>query len=131
MAKITRFKSTAAETEGVWVDAGAGLRLKIARANNANFDKVLSRLTRPHLQRIRNGSFPDEDMKKLVWQATAETILLDWENLEDEEGNEVPYSPEKALELLTEYKDFRDMVSSYAQDATLFKQELDEEAKGN
>lgn len=131
MAKISQFKSTSAEVEGVWVDAGAGLRLKIARAGNAAYEKILTRLTRPHIQRIRQNTFPDDEMKKLVWQAMGEAVLLDWENLDDEDGNPIPYSAEKATELITEHKDFRDMVAAYAQDATLFKAQLEEEAKGN
>ena len=110
------------ETQGVWVEAGAGLRLKIARATNRAYRDELVKLTKPHAAAIRTNSLNIELAEKLTREAAAKHIIHGWENLEDDNGNLIPFSHEKAAELFEKSPDFLKLVLEYSNDAELFRE---------
>lgn len=111
------------ETEGVWVEIGERARILVARAGNPKHEKLVRELRKPHERRFRDGKLPDDLATKLAVEAIARTILLGWEGLEDENGEPMPYSVEKARELLTELKDFRTEVAEIATEAEMYRKE--------
>lgn len=134
MANIELIKTDVdKETNGVWVDFALGIRLKIARARNPKYTEFLRNLVEPKRQDIRDDKMDIEDFSDLLLKVRAKTILLDWENLEDEIGNQIPYSYEKALELFRnpELKDFYKFVTTIAEDADQFKKDLTKESEKN
>jgi len=117
------------EVEGVWVDMDNKTKVLIARVGSKENMRLLRELQKPHTRAINNNSLSTDVLVKMMIELIARTILLGWEGME-EGGDEVPYSYENAKRLLTEYKDFRDNVSAYSNDMTLFrKQEEEAEAK--
>ena len=119
-----------AESEGVWEDCGEGLRVKVARANNPHHQRVIENMMRPYRRQISNGRLSNEKMTEITVKAMAECLLIDWEGVEID-GKNVPYSREAALDLLTEYKDFREDVAELAQTMELFRATEIEEAEKN
>jgi len=119
------------EIEGVWFDDfGEGVRIKLARIGNAEYQKELTRLQRPHRRAIRRGTLSDAISESILNKVVAKTIVLDWEGLA-EDGVEIPYSYENCLRILNTYKDFRDQIVEIASEMDYFRAELDEEAEGN
>lgn len=110
------------ENEGVWVDLGDGASIKVARVGNKENTTLVKRLTAPHKVAIRANKLPDEIWEKITIEAVASTILLDWKGLK-EDGKLIPYSKENAVQLLTDYKDFRDQVSGLSSELALFQAE--------
>jgi hypothetical protein len=110
------------EIEGVWFPIDEKARLKVARYGNDRFKELMSKKARPYKQSIRNDTLPDRIYDKILIEAMAETILLDWENIE-ENDTPIPYSVENAKRLLTEYKDFRDLVSNFSNEAASYRAE--------
>lgn len=103
-----------AEAEGIWVDAGGGLRLKIARLTSPSFEAWV----RKHMKLGRGKSamaslMPDQNLEAEILEGVARFILVDWANLQ-ENGVDVPYSTERALVFLREYKEFYRMVLDFA-----------------
>ena len=100
------------EIEGVWVEYEGGISLKIARLNNPVHKEVVEKLSAPHMKGFRAHTIPQETRDKISKKAVAETILLDWKNIDDADGNPIPYSREKALEFFEnpELADFYDYV---------------------
>lgn len=130
--KISAFRTDEnLEVEGVWVDIGDGGKVKVARLGNPNHRKVSQALGRPHQAQIRANRLRPEVAEKLGIQATAQAILLDWEGITDDDGKPVPYSQGKALDLLTEFKDFRDLVLEIAGEMETFREQEIEESVGN
>lgn len=132
--KLSKFKTDKSmETEGVWVDVADGLRLKVARIGNPAYKTHIRRLGKPHVNMIRhaNQAVDLDVMDALTVKAMAANVLLDWEGLEDEDGNPIPYSVKKAEELMTDVPDFRAMVEGFASDAELFRTEEMTDAAGN
>jgi hypothetical protein len=91
-----------AELLGVWFrDVASGTRLKIAHEDNANFSDYLNMIMRPYLSLIQSNTREGYALfRKLRAKAAARFILVDWEGVKLD-GKDVPYSEERAKELLT------------------------------
>jgi hypothetical protein len=129
---ISKFQtSKSAEEEGIWVDVdGNGTKVKVARINNARYKKYFQKITKPYKRQIRNGTLAEELAEKLLVDALANTILLDWQGF-TKEGADFPYSVDNARSFLQESADFRDFVSDAANEMENFRGEELEEARGN
>ncbi len=101
------------ETEGVWVDIGDGMRLKIARLGNKNYTSRFQELLRPYRAQARAGTLAQDLAEKLYNDALAETILVGWEGIELD-GETLTYSRENALRLIQELPDFKTTVTEIA-----------------
>jgi hypothetical protein len=130
--KIGHFTTDARlEQDGVWVDVAQGLRLKVARLSNPRFLAFSRKISKPHQRQLRLGILDDATIRNLAALAMSRHILLDWEGLEDDRGQPIPYSADKAHELLKTVPDFYRLIEELAADADLFKQQETEELKGN
>lgn len=133
MVNISALKTNPqAEEEGVWVDyENTGVKLKIARIGNPAFDKAVNKLSAPHLKKIRNGDASLQE--KLTKEAIAETILLDWKGIEDDDGKTLKYSKKLSKELLNDpaLRDLYKFVLITSNDVERFRQEIAEDTAGN
>lgn len=133
--KLASLKTDPEKTiDGVWVEAGQGLRLRIARINNPRYEDEIRKILKPHLRAVRSGNMDVKTMRSLSATPLSKFVLLGWENLEDVVDGQtvqVAYSHEKAEELLKAYPEFYDMVLEYASDVALFRADDIEESKGN
>lgn len=126
-----------AETEGVWVEYsenkdGTVCAFKVSRMakSNKKYAKALERATKPVRRQIELKTLKDEKAEDLFLQVFVETILLDWKNVQTRDGSEIPFTKEKALEVMTALPDLYDDLQEKAKEMSLFRQEvLEEEAK--
>jgi len=118
------------ELEGVVHDMGEGLKMRIARIGNPKYQKRFEALSKPHKRALRRGSLSNDVAEKLLVQCLAETIVLDWEGLE-EDGKKVKYSKENAVRILTDYPDLRNYVNDIANEMEGYQEDEDEEAIDN
>jgi len=129
---ISKFQTNkSAEEDGIWVDVdGNGTKIKVARINNPRYKKYFQKITKPYKRQIRNGTLAEELAEKLLVDALASTILLDWKGFT--KGDEAfPYSVDNARAFLSESADFRDLVSDAANEMENFRSEELEDARGN
>lgn len=120
----------ALETEGVWQPIGEGAEVKVARFGNPKSARLFQRYTRPYRRQIDNGTMDPKKQEEILARVMAESVLLDWRgfHLGDEE---VEYSTERAFEFLRDYRELRELVKDYAEDAEAYRQESLEDAEGN
>lgn len=119
---FARFRTDeAAENEGVWFEVGEGFEIKVARLGNRKHAETYARLTSTPAVRgvVADKKLTDEQAIRIMVEAMADAILIDWKNLE-EDGNPIPFSREKALELL-DVKDFRALVHDFASQQSNFR----------
>ena len=120
-----------AEGDGVWVDAGGGLRLRLCRAKNARFKELAMKVMKPHMRMLQAGKLSVKEIEDLDKRVVAKTIIRGWQNMQDEDGNDIPYSQTKALELLREHPEFYEYVQDLASDAATFHVEVEEATAEN
>lgn len=126
-----------AETEGVWVEYsenkdGTLCAFKVSRMSKANkkYTKALERATKPVRRQIDLKTLKDEKAEDIFLQVFVDTVLLDWKNVQTRSGDEIPFSREKALEVMKALPDLYDDLQEKAKEMELFRQEaLEEEAK--
>lgn len=116
------------ENQGVWRDLGNGAKLLLARLGNAEFSKMFAELTQPYAE--TGTKVPVEVQKDISVKCLARTVLLGWEGIYDGE-DELEYSYDNAVRVLTEVKDFRELVMKLAGDLDAYKDKKDEELEGN
>lgn len=120
------------EDNGVWAPVAEGLEVKVARVNNHAYQDYLRKLTREKLGTVRAGELGSKVAEDITALAVSKYILLDWKNLQDDAGADIPYSQAKAFELLKESRDFLRIIINISSDAEIFRdQELKDAAKNS
>lgn len=137
--KLSALKTDLAKAAaGVWIDKipdMGELRLKVRPIGNPDYRRVYGQLvdSTPRSAK-RGGQIVDHDVKAdIAARCLADTILVDWEGLEDDDGGMVDYSPAiaKAILLDPEMGAFRDAVSWAANVAQEETQGVASENVGN
>lgn len=134
MAKLSRVKIDAKRAvEGVWHTYAEGIEVRVARMFNPNYERVVAELMKPHAKEYRAGRLSNEQMEDVRVQAIARTVLLDWKNVEDDDGQPMPYTPERGLAVLRDpgYVDLLAFISAKAGDWESYRLSVQEDAKGN
>lgn len=134
MASIESIKTNIDwETNGKWVDYYAGIELLIARSGNPAYNECMRSLVEPITEEIRDDKTTVQDWAALLLKVRAKTVLLGWRNLDDKEGNPIPYSAEKAEEFFNdpELKDFYKFVRETSESAETYLKRVAKETLGN
>ena len=136
MANIKTIKSdTQKEHEGVWETyPGTDLQLLIARLRTPAFERATRQLIKPTARRGTSATATERESMDKLAPAVAQYVLLGWKNLDDENGQPIAYSYEKALELLRtpELHDLYSFVLEIAGDAETYRQDyLQDSAKNS
>jgi hypothetical protein len=90
--------------EGKWVSnipELTGVRLKVRGANNKDWRRTAQRLINavPRKQRV-NGMLDPDEADRISAAILLMTGLLDWEGIEDDAGQPIPYDKKKAAQYL-------------------------------
>lgn len=122
------------EEEGVWVDFGDGLQVKIRRLNSKHSRETRRKLEKPYSTQFRGREMPDSLQETLLNQQMSKSIVVDWKGVDDPYADVKPgdkdapalaHSEENVLKLLSdpEFKDFRDDILTAAMERTTFEKE--------
>jgi hypothetical protein len=134
MADLTKLFALdqAKEQDGIWVELGAGIRIKVARVDNPAYTKALNKALAPYRHALRAGTLDDDTFKAVMARVVANTILVGWEGL-DYHGEPLPYSAKHAEMLLLDpqLKPFYERVLQIANDQEAYRLQQEEEAAKN
>lgn len=118
------------ERDGVWVALRYGIEVKVARAGNPKADVWHSRLSAEDRRLFDNPTLykgREERVNELLASLIAESILLDWRGIEDDEDQPVPFSVGTAKQYLLEYDWLRaDTLEAASTRETFFRAEVQE-----
>lgn len=125
------------ERDGTWVGIRYGIEVLVARMGNPRAEAWRANLSpedRKILDRVKSyveaPQFYERQIKRageIMRDCIAETVLLGWRNIEDDEGEGIPFSVENAKALLTEYDWFYEDVQEAATTReTFFRAEVQE-----
>lgn len=107
---------------GTWTEIMGG-QFKVCKAGSAAYEKALE----------ANGYRKKKDpaaKEKALLHAVAEGILVDWADIQDANGQEVPYTVENCARVLGDNPDLVAEVLQAANDLDLFRKEDVEEQRG-
>lgn len=104
----------AAAKEGLWFPFMNGVEFKIAKANSQGERTALANLYKAN-QAMIDSETPEGNMlaEQLTISVEAKFRLVDWRNVLDESGEEVPYSAEKSEEYMN-IEEVRNFVNAKA-----------------
>lgn len=136
MAKLSKFAiDLESAKNGVTVDLGDGLSVTVAQAGagNPRYQKVLRQLLKPYERQLKANTLDDDVFEDQVTKAYVEAVLLGWKGLEDDEGNEITYSKDKAYEILSNKENFafKQQIIDLANEQAVFAKELKDDTKSN
>jgi hypothetical protein len=121
------------EKEGILLEYGENSKgkpicIRVARAGGANnaYTKRMEARVKPYRRQIQNETMETALVERLVKEVYAETVILGWENVEDENGNDMDFTVENCIKLFDDLPDlFRD-IQEQSQRAALFRAEVRE-----
>ena len=120
------------EKNGAWVEIDNHTRFLIARIGTVGceYDKLLRVVTKPHRRAIENESISPELVTKITTETFAKTAVLNWQGVKDEEGNDIQFSKENAVKLLSDLPELADILITFARDFQNYRREqLEEDSK--
>lgn len=118
------------EIQGVWLEITGGAKLLIARAGNEEYVKRYNRIPTAVRNMIEQGRVSNENAEPVLAALIADTVLLNWEGLTDD-GEEIVYSKDKAIEMIVKYPNFFTLVWDLATEQENFAQDEAEEDSKN
>jgi hypothetical protein len=108
------------------------VKILIARAGGANtaYDKALDKKTKSIRRQIAASAVSMHEIRRITREVYAETVLLGWTNVNDDEGKPLAFNYDNAVQLLTELPDLFDDIQQQANMAQLFRGvQIEEDAK--
>ena len=126
-----------AEQAGIWIeygpnDDGTIPAFKIARAGKSNkkWLKTVERLTKPHRRAMELGTIAPELAEKIMREVFVDSVLTDWRNILDKDGNPLQFNAQNALALFESLPELYDDLNEKAGKAASFREEeVEAEAK--
>lgn len=112
--------------EGRWIPF-EGMKFLIASSRKKAFLDAFADVQR----RFPGVLLKTPDADKAYWKAVAEHLLLNWEGVDDDAGNPLPYSVKAAAHLLETEPLFLEFVVGCANKEAFFLAENEEEDLGN
>lgn len=121
------------EQEGVTLDYGDGLEVRIARAGGSNtkFEKAVQLKMRKFGLQAKHDLLDADQMREVMREVLAETVVLGWSGVTDREGNALPFNRENCIKLFKDLPDLFEDVLEQSRKAALFKTVVLEAESGN
>ena len=125
------------EVEGVVVELGTNedgtvYSATVSRAGKANkaYQTALTKATSPYQRQIANGTLDPVLSEKIYLEVFCKTVLKGWTNMRDENDNELLFTVENAIKVMTDLPELYMELATKANTAATFKAEdLEEGAK--
>lgn len=121
------------EQEGITLDYGDGLELRIARAGGSNtkFEKAVQAKMRKFGLQAKHDLLDPDQMREVMREVLAETVVLGWNGVTNREGEALPFNRDNCIQLFKDLPDLFEDVLEQSRKAALFKTTVLEAEAGN
>lgn len=112
--------------------AGEPITIRVARAGGGNnqYSKKMELKVKPYRRQIQNETMERALIDRILKEVYAETVVLGWENVEDESGKPMAFTTENCIKLFNDLPDLFQDLQEQSQRAALFRADvLEVEAK--
>ena len=120
------------EKQGIDLQLGDDISFRLARAggSNSRFSKLLGDKLKPYRRQIDNGTMDDAVAAKIMAEVYADTIVLGWSGVTDEQGNQLAFNRDNCVKLFTDLPELFRVVQEEAGRLSNFRSaEREEDAK--
>ena len=119
------------ERDGVVLSYGKNsknkdINIRIARAGGANirYAKLLEAAIKPYRRQLQNETMDNGVAEDITMRVYAQSVVLGWEGVEDENGNGMEFTVENCMKLFKDLPDLWADIQSQATRASLFRQDI-------
>ena len=119
------------ERDGVVLSYGKNsknkdINIRIARAGGANirYAKLLEAAIKPYRRQLQNETMDNGVAEDITMRVYAQSVVLGWEGVEDENGNNMEFTVENCMKLFKDLPDLWADIQSQATRAALFRQDI-------
>ncbi len=119
------------ERDGVVLSYGKNsknkdIEIRIARAGGANirYTKLLEAAVKPYRRQLQNETMDNGVAEDITMRVYAQSVVLGWEGVEDEKGNDMEFTVENCMKLFKDLPDLWADIQSQATRAALFRQDI-------
>ena len=119
------------ERDGVVLSYGKNsknkdINIRIARAGGANirYTKLLEAAIKPYRRQLQNEIMDNGVAEDIARRVYAQSVVLGWEGVEDENGNDMEFTVENCMKLFKDLPDLWADIQSQATRAALFRQDI-------
>lgn len=102
------------DQEGVFIPVGGGASFKLTRMGptNIRYGNKFKALSKPYERLAKNDELSPEKALEIQVKAFCGTVLVDWKDVTDKDGNPLEFSEENAVKVLTDLPDlYLELVS--------------------
>lgn len=99
--------------------------------SNKKFAKTMRELSAPYKDQMDRGTLPEEVGEKLMRKAFVKGCLRGWENIQNEDGEAMPFSEEAAIDLFSQLPELFDDLQSQATELANYRAYSLEAEAGN
>ncbi len=139
MSLFSQFKTNPdREVKGILLEYGQNedgttIGILVARAGGANkrFEKRMEGETKPVRRQIQNETIESAAVLKILHKVWAETVVLGWENVQEEDGTPIPFTVASCVDLFERLPDLFLDIREQSQRMALFRAEVLEGAAKN
>ena len=119
------------EEQGVWVNFGGGdphaeppvpdIKVQIRRFKSKASAAARAELERPYVAEMRRGPLPQEVAEEILLRQLARGVIVNWSGIQDDNKQEIPYSPETAYQFVKTLPEFRDDIFNVSVERDVYK----------
>lgn len=110
-------------TKSTYTSNGEEMVLHIRRSGSPDWLKAQEKLERPHRKAINRDKLPTKTRREINLRALAQTVLVGWEGVVDEDGNDVKYGEEIGFLALKNDPELLEHVIDFSGDIDNFRTE--------
>jgi hypothetical protein len=124
MNLYSEFGTNKSKEEGIKVEPMPGIFFTIKRTGGSNkaYSEAATRKLQPFVKKFNSGkSIPLDDVQKINIELFTEYCMLDWENVTDRSGNQLPFTKDNAKKLLQDLPELYSFLSDEAGNLDNFK----------
>jgi len=115
------------EKEGVIYNLGDGLTFQLRRyggANEARLVQATTKYIKPHASLLQHNKMPPEEVQVVMIKTFVDVCLVTWTGVLDEDGKDIPCTPDNALKLFLRLPELYNTLYSYAASKDSYREDL-------
>lgn len=106
-------------------------RIKRMGPSNQKYQKAMEDRWKPYRRQIEQKTLDIATINRISREIFVDTVLIGWENIQNRNGEVIPFNRQEAIKLFTELPELENDLTTKASDFALFVESSREDDSGN